>query len=164
MRPDYQLPPIDPRRIRRYILGLGLIIVFLLAAFESISFYVESLWFDSVGYSPVFWYRLRAEGAVFLIFAAATTLLLWLLFRLVMPPQSPVRRMRIGNEVIVVPSADSLRALVLPIAIVLGILFGLSFASDWNQYALLFNRAGGTDVVDPILGRSLSFYLFVLPV
>src|SRR5689334_1492544 len=95
--PEYRLP-IDPRRIRRVILRLVLAIVLLVAAFESISFYVESLWFESLGYSSVFWYRLRLEGQVFLFFSAASALLLWALFRLAMPARSYVRRMEIGGE------------------------------------------------------------------
>src|SRR5262249_33597632 len=160
---DYQLP-IDPRKVRRLILRAGLVLIVLIAAFESISFYVESLWFGSLGYSSVFWYRLQAQSTVFLIFAGASTLLLWVLFRLVMPAACYVRRVQIGGEMLVVPSPESLKRLLLPVAAILGILFGLSFSPDWNQYALFFNRTGGTAITDPILGRSLSFYFFTLPV
>src|SRR5881296_969597 len=161
--PEYRLP-IDTRRIRRFILRLVIFVVLLVGAFESISFYVESLWFDSLGYASVFWYRLRLEGLVFLIFAAASAFFLWLLFRLVMPATSYTRRVEIGGEAIILPSAESLRGLASPIAIIVGIFFGLSFGVDWNDYGLFLNQPSASSVADPILGHPLSFYFFTLPV
>ena len=161
--PEYRLP-IDTRRIRRFILRLVIFVVLIVAAFESISFYVESLWFDSLGYVSVFWYRLRLEGLVFLVFASASSFLLWVLFRLAMPATSSTRRLEIGGEAIILPSAESLKGLASPIAIVLGVFFGLSFSVDWNDYALFLNRPSPSGVSDPILGHPLSFYFFTLPV
>ena len=62
--PQYQLP-FDFRPARSFLVRLAIIIVFLIAAFQSISFYVESLWFGSLGFEPVYWYRLQAQAAVF---------------------------------------------------------------------------------------------------
>src|SRR5213592_539085 len=106
--PEYSLP-IDPRRIRRFIVRLVIVVVVLVAAFQSLSFYVDGLWFDSLGYASVFWYRLRVEALVFLISAAASGFLLWLLFRLVMPAPGYARRFDIGGEKLVLPSSESLK-------------------------------------------------------
>src|SRR5262245_38553092 len=160
--PEYQFP-IDPKRVRRLILRVGLVILLLIALFQSISFYVESLWFDSLGYESVFWYRLRAEALTFLVFAAASAGLLCLLFRLLMREKSGGRRVQFGREVLIVPSLDSLKGLALPIAILLGVFFGLSYSLDWNKYAMFFNRPPSGGVADPIFGRPLTFYFFNLP-
>ncbi|MBI4474715.1 MAG: UPF0182 family protein, partial [Acidobacteria bacterium] len=64
-------------------LRLAAIVFLIFAAFQSISFYVESLWFATLGFESVYWYRLRAQALVFLIAGGASTLLLWILFRLV---------------------------------------------------------------------------------
>src|SRR5262249_27304329 len=37
-------------------------------------------------------------------------------------------------------------------------------SSDWNTFALFVNRAATPAVSDPIFGRPLSFYFFILPV
>ena len=164
MRPPQYTLPIDPRRIRRIILRIVIIVVILVAAFQSISFYVDGLWYDSLGYSSVFWYRLRVEALVFLISAAVSGFALWLLFRLVAPAPGYTRRFDIGGEKLVLPSAESLKGLAMPVAVILGVFFGLSFSADWNTFAQFISRPAADAAADPIFGRSLSFYFFTLPV
>src|SRR4249919_2975365 len=77
--------PLDPRAVRRFAMRVVLIIVILIALFQSVSIYVENLWFQSVGFSAVYWYQLRAQGTTFLAFGIASGLLIWILFRLVTP-------------------------------------------------------------------------------
>src|SRR5262245_32424323 len=133
--PDYHFP-IDTKRVRRAILRFGIIILAIIALFQSISFYVDGIWFESLGYGSVFWYRLTAEALVFLGFAIASAVVLWCLFRFLMKEDSGHRRLRIGGEWVIVPSTSSLRGLSLPIAIILGILFGLTYSTNWNTFAL----------------------------
>ena len=166
MRPPEYQRPFDVRSARRFFVRLAVIVVVLLAAFQSISFYVDSLWFASLGFEPVYWYRLRAEATMFLTFAVASALVLWLLFRLVMPPAGYSRRplLQFGQEAIMIPTAENLKRLASPVAIVIGLFFGFSFSSDWSTYALFKNSAPASSISDPIFGRPLSFYLFTLPV
>src|ERR1700751_1670484 len=86
MRPPQYQQPFDLRPARSFLLRVGILVVLLIAAFQSISFYVESLWFGSLGFENVYWYRLQAQAAVFFGFTIATAAILWILFRLVMPP------------------------------------------------------------------------------
>jgi uncharacterized membrane protein (UPF0182 family) len=157
---------LDPRAVRRFALRIGVIVVFLIALFQSISIYVENLWFQSVGYSAVYWYQLRAQGSTFLAFGIVSGVLVWILFRLVMPSGSRPRGslIRFGNEQINVPSPDSFRKFALPVSAILGVLFGFAFSGDWNTYALFLNRPAPSGIVDPIFGQPLSFYFFTLPV
>jgi len=145
---------------------LTLLVLLLIAALQSISFYVESLWYGSLGFGSVYWYRLRTQSLVFLATAAITTVVLWALFRLVSPPSRPTRRpiLQLGQDAIVMPSMEALKSIAGLVAIVVGIFAGLSFASDWNTFALFFNQAQSSGVVDPIFAQPLSFYLFTLPV
>src|SRR5438309_5828039 len=85
MRPPEYQQPFDLPPVRRFFLRLGILVVLLIAAFQSISFYVESLWFGSLGFEPVYWYRLEAQTTVFFAFTIITAVVLWTLFRLVMP-------------------------------------------------------------------------------
>ena len=62
MRPPEYQRPFDVRFARRFFLRFGVVVIALIAAFQSISFYVESLWFASLGFEPVYWYRLKAEA------------------------------------------------------------------------------------------------------
>jgi len=166
MRPPEYQNPFDLRSARRFLLRLGIVVILLIAAFQSISFYVESLWFGSLGFEPVYWYRLEAQTAVFFAFASATAAVLWILFRFVMPTAEHGRRpfIQFGQEAIVIPTTETLKSLALPVAIIIGVFFGLSFSSDWNIFTLFINRVPAPSISDPIFGRPLSFYLFTLPV
>ncbi len=163
--PEYQIP-FDFRPARSLLVRLAVIVVFLIAAFQSISFYVESLWFASLGFEPVYWYRLRAQAGVFFGFTIATALVLWILFRIVMPAAGHTRRpfLQFGQEAIVIPAGATLKRLMLPVAVVIGIFFGLTFASDWNTFTLYLNSVPSASVPDPIFGKPISFYFFTLPV
>ena len=70
-------PPRRPRQNRG-----GLIVVAALAAMvfgggTVLSYYIESMWFDSLGYVDVFWNTLTVRAAVFLGFSIATFLVLY---------------------------------------------------------------------------------------
>jgi uncharacterized membrane protein (UPF0182 family) len=163
--PDYPTPP-GLRSARRFLVRLGIAIVILIAAFQSVSFYVESLWYGSLGFLSVYWYRLRAQSTLFLLATIVTAFALWLIFRLVTPPPGQVRRpfLQFGQETILIPGRDTLKRAALPVAIVIGLFFGIYFSADWSTYAVFINRTPTPGISDPVFGRSLSFYLFTLPV
>lgn len=163
MRPPYHQPRVP---FRGFPIRIAILIVLIIAAFQSITFYVDSLWFASLGFESVYWYRLRAQGLVFLSFAIASMALLRILFSLVMPANGGARRpfIQFGNEAIVIPSGDTFKRLAWPAAAIVGVFFGLAFAADWNQYALYLNRVDTPSITDPVFGRPLSFYFFTLPV
>src|SRR5262245_13017568 len=166
MRPPRYHGSPDFRTTRTFLIRLVVLIFLVFAAFQSISFYVESLWYDSLGFQSVYWYRLRAQFLLFVIVGAVTAFFLWVIFRLVTPPPGFTRRpfLQVGQETITIPTSDSLKRLARPVAIVLGILFGLSFSSDWSTFALFLHRTPTPGSFEPIFGKSVSFYLFTLPV
>jgi uncharacterized protein len=166
MRPtDYPAFP-DLRSPRSFIVRLGIVIFILIAALQSVSFYVESLWYGSLGFASVYWYRLRAQSLLFLTVTILTACALWLIFRLVTPAAGNTRRpfLQFGQESILIPTRDTLKRAALPVAMVVGVFFGVSFSSDWSTFAVFLNRTATPLISDPIFGRSLSFYLFALPV
>jgi uncharacterized protein len=164
--PEYHPPPFDPRSARRFIIQLGVAIAFVIALLQSISFYVESLWFESLGFQSVYWYRLQTQGIVFLVFGVISAVVLWIIFRVVIPDAGYASRpfLEIAGERVAIPTTAVLKKLSVPIAMVLGLFMGLTFSADWNRYALFWNSVPNTGAVDPIFGRPLSFYLFTLPV
>src|SRR5215470_14610767 len=137
MRPPQHLPAPDLRFTKGIVIRLALLILLLIAALQSISFYVESLWYGSLGFESVYWYRLRTQSLVFLAFGSVTAIVLWTIFRLVTPPPGYTRRpfLQFGQEAIVIPTTDTLTRLAKPVAIILGVFFGLAFSSEWNTCA-----------------------------
>src|ERR1700730_6402081 len=166
MRPRDYHPMQGFRPARGFFVRLAVLIFFLIAGFQSISFYVQSLWYGSLGFETIYWYRLRAQSLVFLAVGAVTAIALWSIFRLVTPPPGYSRRpfLQIGQEAIAIPTPDTLKSLALPVAIIIGIFFGISFSTDWSTFALFLHRTATPSLIDPIFGHQLSFYLFTLPV
>ncbi|HEX5434870.1 MAG TPA: UPF0182 family protein, partial [Candidatus Angelobacter sp.] len=71
-------PPKHPtRRSRRPLIIIAVVLFIAFASRTGVSYYVDALWFASVGYAQVFWKTLGIQSAVFLAFAAATLLILY---------------------------------------------------------------------------------------
>ena len=157
--PTIELPP-----------GAGLvyklfgIVVFLLLANQAISIYVETLWFETVGFESVYWYRLGMQWGTFAVFALATAGSLGILLWFLSPRKGESRSViEFGGETLVIPPPEFFRRMAAAVALVFGVLFGLAYSINWPVYALYLNRPAPSAVVDPILGQDLNFYLFVLP-
>ncbi len=164
--PEHHPPPFDPRVARYFIIRLAVLIVILIAAVQSISIYVDSLWFGSLGFESVYWYRLQTQGTVFLVFTVASIAVLWTVFRLVIPEAGFPRRpfLEIAGERVAIPTTAILKRISGPAAVILGIFIGMTFSADWNKFALFWNSVPTSAAADPIFGRPVSFYLFTLPV
>src|SRR6476620_2421712 len=78
-------PPRRPRRGRLALLAVAGVL--LLGTGTAISYYVEALWFDSLGYAAVFWKTLNLQGAIFTAVAAVTFLTLYGAYLALKPPQ-----------------------------------------------------------------------------
>ena len=61
----------SPRRRGRWLI-LALLAALLLSGGTTLSYYVESLWFESLGFSDVFWTGLTLRAVVFIAFTAIT--------------------------------------------------------------------------------------------
>ena len=68
--------PRTPRRRGRLLL-LAVLAILLVGGGATLSYYVDALWFDSLGFSDVFWTTLNLRAAVFLGFAVVTFLILY---------------------------------------------------------------------------------------
>src|SRR4030088_2688569 len=70
-------PPRPPRRRRGLPIILGAVAVFVFGGGTILSYYVDALWFESLGVADVFWTTLRLQGQTFTFFFAATFLILY---------------------------------------------------------------------------------------
>ncbi len=86
---DFEIIDVTPKpkkkpRWRLWII-LAIVLVSILSLPSLIGIYVNSLWFDSLGYSPVYWYQFKLKIALFFAFALLTFVILrgafWLLGR-----------------------------------------------------------------------------------
>ncbi|HWG19833.1 MAG TPA: UPF0182 family protein [Terracidiphilus sp.] len=157
-----------PGRGRIWIVILVLLIVVLFSFRTLVSYYVENLWFGSLGYSSVFWKSLRLEWATFAVFGIVTFLVLcgWcrVLLRVSKPDLLSAGTFTIGNRTVRIPLDRMLSIGALVLSALIAFVTGAGMMSDWPRFALYwYHPQAAAAVSDPILGRSLSFYLFTLP-
>src|SRR5260370_42485643 len=66
-----------PRRRRRFLLPLVYLAGLVFAGRTAFFYYVDALWFRSLGYGDVFWKTLTLQWGIFTAFAAPTFLVLY---------------------------------------------------------------------------------------
>jgi uncharacterized membrane protein (UPF0182 family) len=170
---DRRVDTIDfPRRRsarRRLLLLLALVGAFLFGTETILSYYVDALWFGALGYRDVFWKTLNIQSAVFTVAGVATFTFLIGGFNWLKPPgfgELNAGRIIINGRPVTLPIGPvlSLAVSVVSAIIAFGVAVGLS--SDWSTIALWwYGRlpVNPSQVIDPIFGRPLDFYLFTLP-
>src|SRR5665213_3259928 len=155
-----------PRRRRILLPLLAVLVVAVLATNTTLSYYVDALWFQSLGYASVFWTRFNLQAAIFTSFALLTFLTLYGSFVALKPPRLGEL---IGGTIIVnrqrvkLPVDSFLNLAALGLALLIGVVAGASMAGSWTTLALYGYAPGATGGPDPIFGQPLSFYLFTLP-
>ncbi len=157
-----------PRNRRRFLVLAAVLAVVLFSSRTLLSYYVDALWFGSLGYGDVFRKTLDLQWAVFTAFAAATFLILYGTFltlkRAHLSDLPSSRTIIIGGQPVRLPVEPVLRIAGLSVSLVIALVTGAGMMAEWPTLARYWyapRAAGG--VVDPIFGKPLNFYLFTLP-
>src|ERR1700726_993560 len=125
-----------PRRRRRFFL---LILAVLAAIFfggrTALSYYVDVLWFDSLGYRDVFWKTLGLQWGIFAAFTAATFIVLFGSFlalkRAHLPDLPAGHTILIGGQPVKFPVEPVLRLIALGTSLVLAAATGGAMTGEW---------------------------------
>jgi uncharacterized membrane protein (UPF0182 family) len=158
----------SPRR-RGRILVIVLIVALFLSASTTLSYYVDALWFSSLGYSAVFWRTLNFQAVAFIAFTLLTFAALYGSFLLFKPDSladlTSGRTIIINGQPVRLPMEPALRIIALVVAGLVALITGAGMMEQWPTLALAWygGNAGGSTIADPIFNRPLSFYLFTLP-
>jgi uncharacterized protein len=155
-----------PRHRRVRIFLLAVVALAVLGGGPALSYYVDALWFESLGYTSVFWARLNLQAATFCAFALMTFLVLYGVFLTLKPARLDdliggtifINRQRVRLPV---EAVTKLMALGLSLAI--AVATGAGMMGDWATLALWWHAPLDASVPDPIFGRPVTFYLFTLP-
>jgi uncharacterized protein len=163
-------PRTHPSRHRRrlFLLILAVLAVIVFGGRTALSYYVEVLWFGSLGYRDVLWKTLSLQWGIFAAFAAATFLILFGSFlalkRAHLPDLASGHTIFIGGQPVKVPVEPVLRLIALGLSLAIAAVTGASMMMEWPTLALFWSAppsAGG--FVDPVFGKPLNFFLFALP-
>ena len=158
------------RRSRHGTLAiLAVFIGLALGASGILAWYVEAQWFDSLGYSEVFWKTLELKSALFCGFTLVTFVLLYVSLRLLRPTQlnwPGDRLLYVNGQPVSLSLEPVVRVVTWGVALVVALGAGSGMLSEWTAFGQYLHApaAGGSGLVDPIFGRPVGFYLFTLPV
>src|SRR6266853_1977860 len=158
-----------PRRRRRFFLLIAAVIAgIFFGGRAALSYYVDVLWFESLGYRDVFWKTLGLQWGIFTAFAAATFLILYGSFlalkRAHLPNLPTGHTILIGGQPLKLPVEPVLRLVALGLALVIAFATGAGMMLEWPTITL-FRYAPHTasGFLDPVFGKPLNFFLFTLP-
>jgi uncharacterized membrane protein (UPF0182 family) len=142
-----------------FILALFLIILFVVGS-GILGFYVDWLWFKSLGYTSVFLrifnYKLLLGGISAILFYLHGRLI----FRLAHTPY-PQNAEAVPINI---PAwlEGRLISFLLPASVLIGIFMGIGAAGQWESFQL-FLKSLPVGQSDPVFKEDVSFYLFRLP-
>ncbi len=158
-----------PRRRSRWWLVLFIAIAIVAFAGRSwLSYYVDALWFGSLGYGQVFWKSLRLQSSVFCIFTVATFLLLYGTFLLLKRTHPDAfanqQTIWIGDHPVRFPVGRILRIIALVVSLAIGVGTGAVMLVEWPVFALYwYAPQAAAGLVDPVFAKPLNFYFFTIP-
>jgi len=133
--------------------------------FEAVPFYTDWLWFQEVGYGPVFLKIAALRGGLLLAVGLVSFAFLVGNLRAAARARPPdvfwelEEPLGLPSRVVLEPL---LQRLLTPTTVALALLLGFSASSEW-QTLLTYQTAQPFGVVDPLFGRDVAFYVFYLP-
>ena len=139
--------------------------VAMVLALEAVPFYTDWLWFEEVGYLPVFLRIAAIRGAILIVVGLVTFLFLSLNLRAAVRARPPdvfwelEEPLGLPSRVVLEPL---LQRLIKPVTALVSFLVGLSASAEW-QAVLLYQKAQPFGVVDPLFHQDVAFYVFLLP-
>ncbi len=164
-------PPKRSRSRRGRVFLLAAIVLLLLSAGTALSYYVDALWFESLGYVDVFWTALNFRGAAFLGFFLVTFAAIYGSFLAFRPASFDIGSggtILVNGQPVQIPVGPALRLIGLGVSLLIAFVTAAGMMGEWPTLALAwYGRSaaavGNASSLDPIFGRPLTFYLFTLP-
>src|SRR5437879_10069731 len=128
-----------PSRRRGRLLLLAVLAALLLSGGTALSYYVDALWFESLGVSDVFWKTLNLQAVILTGFAGVTFLVLYSAFLALKPARLgelaglPIL---INGQPIKLPVEPVIRMAALGGSFAIAAATGAAMMTDWTVLAL----------------------------
>jgi uncharacterized protein len=167
---EHEIIDIGPRRRRRWLWVVAAVLLFIFVFGSQVTeVYIDSLWFSSVGFSDVYWYKFKLGALLFGVSLVVTFLAIRLPFillsrafpQLTERPRVRLRAIEDPREINLLPYIY--RPGVWLVSVVVAFLVATNMTQSWHDFALYLNAQQG-GVADPVFHRDIGFYLFQLPV
>jgi len=132
-----------------------------------LTYWVDLLWFNSLGYSDVFWKSRELEWGIFAVFFVLTFLILLGIFSALkqahLDDLPSDHTLVVAGQEVKLSVKPVLRIVSIGGSLVIAALTGGAMAAEWLTLALWWSAPRSNAAPDPIFGRPLDFYLFTLP-
>jgi uncharacterized membrane protein (UPF0182 family) len=160
------LPP-RRRHRRHFFIVLAILLAIIFGGRTALSYYVNALWFESLGYVDVFRKVLTLQWGIFAAFAAATFLIIFGSFlalkRSHLPDLPDGHTILVGGRPVQLPVGPVLNAIAVAVSLLIAAITGASMIGEWPTVALYWYAPRTSPITDPIFWKPLNFFLFALP-
>ncbi|MBI2206977.1 MAG: UPF0182 family protein [Candidatus Rokubacteria bacterium] len=142
-----------------------LLFVLFGAVAQVVPLYTDLLWFQEVGYSQVFYTTLSTRGALFTALAVIVVIFLWANLTFAARTAAPdvlwelEDQLGLPGRVVIEPL---IRRFLPAVLALIALAAGLRGSAHWDLVLGYLNRSP-FKITDPLFGRDLEFYVFVLP-
>src|SRR4029450_3666624 len=140
-RPVETIDYLGPRQSRRRGALFLVLLLFsvLFGAGTTASYYVEALWFGSLGYAEVFWRTLNIQATLFAVFTGATFAALYGAFLALKPATfgdlGSGGVIFINGRPVTVPVGPVLRVVAIVLSVIIALVTGAGMMSNWSTFA-----------------------------
>ena len=156
------------RRSRRGLLFfIAIVAIVVLGGRTALSYWVDLLWFNSLGYGDVFWKSRGLQCGIFAVFFVLTFLILFGIFSALkqahLDDLPDDHTLVVAGQEVKLSLKPVLRIVSIGGSLVIALITGGAMAAEWLTLALWWSAPRSSAMADPIFSRPLDFYLFTLP-
>ncbi len=144
-------------RLSRILLGTAVIIFFIILAVSSK--YIDLLWFETTGFTPVFWVSLITGPLTKIII---TGLIFGFFLVNLLIAIRAFNRIHVINDSLPQLTKEAVFIPGIVIAAILAFMLGMGLSLDWTVIQQFIHRIT-TGTVDPIFHQDVGYYLFAYP-
>lgn len=172
-RPRIARRPNRPRkgasRGNKILIGVVLALAIVIGLFFALAqFITDVMWYDQLGFQSVIWTQLGTRIGLWIAYAlllAGVSFISATLAIRARPDAADGSTIRVKGDTIEIGkgvSSRNARRVAVVVSLIVGLIFGAQFNSNWSEILLMFN-AQSFGTTDPQFGLDNGFYVFVLP-
>ena len=172
-RPRIARRPNRPRkgasRGNKILIGIVLALAIVVGLFFALAqFITDVMWYDQLGFQSVIWTQLGTRIGLWIAYAlllAGVSFISATLAIRARPDAADGSTIRVKGDTIEIGkgvSSRNARRVAVVVSLIVGLIFGAQFNSNWSEILLMFN-AQSFGTTDPQFGLAKVFYVFVLP-
>ena len=172
-RPRIARRPNRPRkgasRGNKILIGIVLALAIVVGLFFAVAqFITDVMWYDQLGFQSVIWTQLGTRIGLWIAYAlllAGVSFISATLAIRARPDAADGSTIRVKGDTIEIGkgvSSRNARRVAVVVSLIVGLIFGAQFNSNWSEILLMFN-AQSFGTTDPQFGLDNGFYVFVLP-